>query len=302
MPYGVATDTLKTEIGDLIAERKLPQLTDLVDETSSESGLRIVLETKSDADPEAVMAYLFKHTPLEQNVSYNATALVPDGEGDGGLVPRRVGLGEMLNHFNQFRFTTTRRRYEFQLEQLRKRIHILEGFAILFNGLDKALKLIRASKGKADAAKKLMRVFPLDEIQTNAILELQLYRISKLEIDEIQAELEAKRDEAERIEALLRSPKKLWSVVKNELKQIASEFADKRKTSLGSIDEIVEFDAQTYIVRENTNVVVTRDGWIKRVSRLTKIESTRVRDDHPGQRRHRLPPADRRAARFIRLR
>jgi len=276
VPYGVATDTLKTEIGELIADRKLPQLTDLVDETSSESGLRIVLETKSDADPEAVMAYLFKHTPLEQNVSYNATALVPDG--DGGLVPRRVGLGEMLNHFNQFRFATTQRRYEFQLEQLRKRIHILEGFAILFDGIDKALKLIRDSNGKADAAKKLMRAFPLDEIQTNAILELQLYRISKLEIDEIRVELDAKRDEAGQIEALLRSPRELWGVVKNELKQVASEFADKRKTSLGSIDEIVEFDAQTYIVRENTNVVVTRDGWIKRVSRLTKIESTRVRE------------------------
>ncbi|MEE3285761.1 MAG: DNA topoisomerase IV subunit A [Planctomycetota bacterium] len=276
VPYGVATDTLKAEIGELIADRKLPQLTDLVDETSSESGLRIVLETKADADPDAVMAYLFKHTPLEQNVSYNATALVPDG--DGGLAPRRVSLGEMLNHFNQFRYATTRRRFEFQLEQLRKRIHILEGFEILFDGLDKALKLIRASTGKADAAKKLMKAFPLDEIQTNAILELQLYRISRLEINEIREELEQKRAEADQIEALLRSPKKVWGVVKNELRQVASEFADKRKTSLGSVSEIVEFDAQTYIVRENTNVVVTRDGWIKRVSRLSKIESTRVRE------------------------
>ena len=276
VPYGVATDTLKTEIGELIADRKLPQLTDLVDETSSESGLRIVLETKADADPDAVMAYLFKHTPLEQNVSYNATALIPDG--GGGLTPRRVSLGEMLNHFNQFRYATTRRRFEFQLEQLRKRIHILEGFEILFDGLDKALKLIRASTGKADAAKKLMTAFPLDEIQTNAILELQLYRISRLEINEIREELEQKRAEADQIEALLRSPKEVWGVVKNELKQVASEFADKRKTSLGSVSEIVEFDAQTYIVRENTNVVVTRDGWIKRVSRLSKIESTRVRE------------------------
>jgi len=276
VPYGVATDGLKTEIGQLIADRKLPQLTDLVDETSSESGLRIVLETKSGADPEAVMAYLFKNTALEQNVSYNATALVPDGE--SSLVPRRVGLGEMLNHFNQFRFDTVRRRFEFQLEQLRKRIHILEGFAILFDGLDKALKLIRASNGKADAAARLMKAFPLDEIQTNAILELMLYKISKLEIHEIREELAEKRAEADRIETLLGSPKKLWSVVKTELKELAADFSDKRKTSLGSTEEIVEFDAQTYIVRENTNVVVTRDGWIKRVGRLSKIESTRVRE------------------------
>ena len=276
VPYGVATDGLKSDIGQLIADRKLPQLTDLVDETSSESGLKIVLETKSEADPDAVMAYLFKHTALEQNVSYNATALVPDNA--DGLVPRRVGLGEMLNHFNQFRFATVRRRFEFQLEQLRKRIHILQGFAVLFDGLDKALKLIRSSNGKADAAKKLMKAFPLDEIQTNAILELMLYKISKLEINEIREELGEKQAEAERIETLLASPKKLWNVVKEELKQLAKEFGDKRKTSLGSVDEIVEFDAQTYIVRENTNVVVTRDGWIKRVGRLAKIESTRVRE------------------------
>lgn len=276
VPYGVATDQLKSDIGLLIADRKLPQLTDLVDETSSESGLSIVLETKSGADPEAVMAYLFKHTALEQNISYNATALVPTG--DDSLMPRRIGLGEMLNHFNQFRFHTVRRRFEFQLDQLKKRIHILEGFEILFDGLDKALKLIRNSNGKADAAKKLVREFSLDEIQANAILELMLYKISKLEIDEIRDELSEKRAEADRIEALLRSRRKLWKIVKDELKQLASQFADKRRTALGSADEVVEFDAQTYIVRENTNVVVTRDGWIKRVGRLAKLESTRVRD------------------------
>jgi DNA gyrase subunit A len=276
VPYGVATDQLKSDIGLLIADRKLPQLTDLVDETSSESGLSIVLETKPGADPEAVLAYLFKHTALEQNISYNATALVPTG--DDSLMPRRIGLGEMLNHFNQFRFHTVRRRFEFQLEQLKKRIHILEGFEILFDGLDKALKLIRDSNGKADAAKKLVRAFSLDEIQANAVLELMLYKISKLEIDEIRDELSEKRTDADRIEALLRSRRKLWTIVKDELKQLASDFADKRRTTLGSADEVVEFDAQTYIVRENTNVVVTRDGWIKRVGRLAKVESTRVRD------------------------
>jgi DNA gyrase subunit A len=276
VPYGVATDQLKSDIGLLIADRKLPQLTDLVDETSSDSGLSIVLETKPGADPEAILAYLFKHTALEQNISYNATALVPTG--DDSLMPRRIGLGEMLNHFNQFRFHTVRRRFEFQLEQLKKRIHILEGFELLFDGLHKALKLIRDSNGKADAAKKMIREFSFDEIQANAILELMLYKISKLEIDEIRDELSEKRAEADRIEALLRSRLKLWTIVKDELKQLASEFSDKRRTTLGSADEVVEFDAQTYIVRENTNVVVTRDGWIKRVGRLAKVESTRVRD------------------------
>lgn len=276
IPYGVATDTLKNEIGQLIIDRKLPQLVDLVDETSDDDGLRIVLETKAEADPDAVMAFLYKHTTLEQNVSYNATALVPDG--NGGLVPRPLGLDELLRCFLDFRFQTVRRRYEFQLEQLLKRIHILEGFAIVFKGLDKALKLIRQSSGKSDAAQRLMKAFPLDELQTTAILELQLYRISKLEIKQIRAELKEKTEQADWIRRLLKSKSRLWGVVRDELLEVAREFGDKRRTSLGSSSEITEFDAQTYIVRENTNVVVTRDGWIKRVGRLAKIESTRMRE------------------------
>jgi DNA gyrase subunit A len=109
-----------------------------------------------------------------------------------------LDLKQLLQHFLDFRYETVRRRLEYQLAQLRKRIHILEGFAIVFDGLDRALKIIRASDGKKDAAKRLMAEFPLDEIQTDAILELQLYRISKLEINEIREELAAKKAEAAR--------------------------------------------------------------------------------------------------------
>jgi DNA gyrase subunit A len=123
VPYSVTTGPLMTEIGDLIAARKLPQLEDVVDETNEENGLRIVLELKSGADPEAVMSYLYRHTSLEQNFSYNATALVP-GE-QGNLIPRVLSLREILQHFLNFRYETVRRRLEYQLEQLRKRIHIL---------------------------------------------------------------------------------------------------------------------------------------------------------------------------------
>jgi DNA gyrase subunit A len=184
----------------------------------------------------------------------------------------------MLRYFLDFRFATVRRRFEFQLQQLENRIHVLNGFAIVFRGIDRALKIIRASEGKQDAAKKLMKAFPLDEVQTNAILELQLYRISKLEIDTILEELKEKKTAANQIRRILKSDKKIWDVVQKELLEIAEEFGDRRRTSLGSSEEITEFDAQSYIVRENTNVVVTRDGWIKRVGRLTKVTSTRVRD------------------------
>jgi DNA gyrase subunit A len=276
VPYGVSTGPLISELGDVAEGTELPQLIAVGDETDSKHGLRIVLELKPDADPDAVMAYLYKRTALEQNFAYNATCLIPDERGN--VVPARVSLVEMLLHFLDFRFQTVRRRFEFQLRQLERRIHILKGFAIIFKGLDKALRIIRNSSGKQDAAAKLMKAFPLDEEQTYAILELQLYRISKLEIDQITKELREKRAKAKEIRTILNSDRRLWSFVRNELKEIAEKFADKRRTAIGSSGEIVEFDAQTYIVRENTNVVVTRDGWVKRVGRLQKVKSTRVRE------------------------
>ncbi len=282
VPYGVETGSLLSEIGALVETRKLPQLIDVADETDEKNGLKIVLEIKPDADAETVMAFLYKHTHLEQNFSVNLTCLVPD-ESDV-LVPQRCDLREMLQYFLDFRFVSVRRRFEYQLELLERRIHILKGFRIIFNGLDKALKLIRASNGKQDAAKKLMANFRLDEIQTMAILELQLYRISKLEINTIREELKEKQAEADRIRRILASNRRLWKVVEKELDEVAKEFPEKRQTKLGSSEEITEFDPSAYIVRENTNVVVSREGWIKRVGRLKtkgetrELDKTRVRE------------------------
>lgn len=245
------------------------------DETNEENGLRIAIELKSGADAEAVMAYLYKHTSLEQNFSYNATCLVPAENGQ--TMPRVLSLKELLQYFLDFRFQTVERRLQYQLEQLRRRIHILEGFAIIFDGLDR-LKIIRASSGKKDAAAKLMAEFPLDELQTDAILELQLYRISKLEIGRIREELSEKQAEAARIEATLKSRTKMWKLITTELEQVATDFADGRRSELGSAEEVVEYDPQAYIVRENTNVVVTKDGWIKRVGQLSSVSRTRVRE------------------------
>lgn len=275
IPYGVETGPLMQEIGAVVANRRLPQLLDCSDQ-SDKHGIRIVLDIKSGTDPDAVMAYLYKHTPLEQNFAYNCTCLVPDSQ--GVLIPARLGLAEMLQHFLTFRLNTIRRRFEYQLRILERRIHILEGFEIIFDGLDKALRLIRQSEGKADAAAKLMAAFPLDQDQTEAILELALYRISSLEIDRIVKELKEKRAEAAKIRSILASEKKQWDFVKTELDEIGEKFGDKRRTAIGSSEDIAEFDASAYIVKENTNVVLTRDGWIKRVGRLASVEGTRVRE------------------------
>jgi DNA gyrase subunit A len=276
IPYGVNKGNLEAAIGEIIASRSLPQLMNLVNESNEKEGIRIVLEIKAGTDPELVMAYLYKHTALQENFAYNLTCLVPGP--DGKPRPERIGLKEMLRHFLDFRFETVRRRFEYELEQLRKRIHILQGFRIVFNDLDKAIRLIRESQGKPDAAEKLMKAFKLDELQTEAILDAQLYRIAQMEIKKILDELKEKKAAAAEIEAILGSNRKLWRVVRNELNELGEKFADKRRTRIGSAEDLPDFDPEAYIVRENTNIVLTRDGWIKRVGRLSSVESTRVRE------------------------
>lgn len=276
IPYGVNKGNLESAIGEIIASRKLPQLLNLTNESNEKEGVRIALEIKPDADPDVVMAYLYRHTALQENFAYNMTCLVPGS--DGQPQPERLGLKAMLRYFVDFRFATVRRRFEYDLDQLRKRIHILEGFRIIFDALDKAIRLIRESEGKADASAKLIRAFKLDEVQAEAILDAQLYKIAQLEIQKILDELKEKAAEAARIEAILRSDKKLWTVVKDELAEVGETYADRRRTKMASAEDALDFDPEAYIVRENTNVVLTRDGWIKRVGRLAAVESTRVRE------------------------
>jgi DNA gyrase subunit A len=274
IPYGVNKSNLEASIGDIIAERRLPQLLNIVNE-SAES-IRVVLEMKPGTDPNLVMAYLYKHTALQENFPVNLTVLVPGN--DGKMRPERIGLKSILRYFLDFRLQTVRKRFEYELEQLRKRIHILEGFAIIFNALDKAIKMIRESQGKADAAAKLMAAFKLSDLQTEAILEAQLYKIAQLEIQKILDELRDKTKEAERIEAILNSEKKLWNVVRTELAEVGEAFGERRRTRMGSSEDAPDFDPEAYIVRENTNIVLTRDGWIKRIGRLASVEGTRVRE------------------------
>src|SRR5207302_6159297 len=202
IPYGVNKGSLENAIGEIIESRKLPQLTGLTNEMNAKEGLRIALDIRPDADPQMVMAYLYKHTALQESFPYNLTCLVPTP--DGKLQPQRLGLKAILRHFLDFRFETVKRRFEYELEQLLRRMHILEGFRVIFNALDRAIKVIRESDGKADAAEKLMKAFKLDEEQTTAILDAQLYKIAQLEIKKILDELKEKQAEAARIEGILR--------------------------------------------------------------------------------------------------
>ncbi len=278
IPYGVNKGELEHAIGGIIEDRKLPQLIGQSNESNDKDGLRLVLEVKSGTDPQLVMAYLYKHTELQKNFSYNMTALVPGPDGNT-MVPRDgLSLKDILRHFLDFRLVTVRKRFEFHLRQLRRRIHLLEGFAIIFNALDKAIKMIRESSGKPDAAEKLKATFKLDDEQTTAVLDSQLYKIAQLEIKKILDELNEKKKEAEKIETILASEKKLWNVIKSEMEALIEQFAERRKTRMASDEDVLTFDEEAYIVRENANVILTRNGRIKRVGRLASIETTRVEE------------------------
>ncbi len=282
IPYAMTKADLVEKIADVIISRKLPYLLDIRDESTTD--VRIVLEIKKDVDPELVMAYLYKQTPLQSSFHVNLTCLVPPEFLEAGAPagspsqPKRMGIKEMLEHFLDFRLIVTQRRFEYQLRKLEERIHILDGYVTIFDALDELIKIIRASDGKEDAAGKIIKRFKLDEVQTEAILELKLYKLAKLEINVIRDELKEKAAEAKRIKTILKSEEKLWSVIKDELKAVAAEFGTPRRTKTGGASEEIAFDADAFIVDEDANVVVTRDGWIKRVRELKDPHQTRTRE------------------------
>jgi DNA gyrase subunit A len=276
IPYAQEKASLVSKIADVIIERRLPVLVDVRDESTDD--VRIVLEIKRDTDAALVMTYLYKHTPLETTVPINLTCLVPGPNPDVGE-PARLSLKAMLRHFLDFRLETVRRRFTFDLEELRRRIHLLEGFVIIYDALDEAIRIIRKSDGKADAAGKLMKRFGLDEEQVEAILETKLYKLARLEIDAIRAELKEKLAEAAIIEAILKSPKKLWNEVKGELGEVRESLAgEKRRTKVqASVDEPT-YDAEAFIQHEDTFAVVTVDGWLKRQREMKDPKTTRLRE------------------------
>ena len=201
IPYAVNKAALVERIAEVVLSRKLPPLLDVKDVSTDD--VRIALELKRDADPKMVMAYLFKNTPLQTNVIVNLTCLIPTENAEVGR-PERLDLKSILWHFLHFRLEVVTNRLEHELESLQKRIHVLEGFEKVFDALDEIIRIIRKSDGKADSAAKIMKRFELDAEQTDAILELKLYRLARLEILVIQNELADKRKRARQISALLK--------------------------------------------------------------------------------------------------
>jgi DNA gyrase subunit A len=275
IPYAVERRTIVEKIAEVIINKKLPALLDVRDESTDVC--RVVCEIKAGTDPQLVMAYLYKHTPLATNVQVNMTCLVPVA-GSDVAAPQRLDLVSILKHFLDFRMEVVKKRLEFDLAQLKARIHILEGFEKIFDILDEVIALIRKSDGKADAAQKMMKRWQLDEEQTDAILELKLYRLAKLEILIIKKELEEKRAEAAKTEKLLKSTKDRWRLIRAELLELANEYPQRRRTRvLASVDE-PEFEATDFIVEEDAVAILTMQGWVKRQRELKDVGSTRLRE------------------------
>lgn len=282
IPYMVNKSTLVSRIGEIISERKLPTLTDIRDESTKD--VRIVMELKREADPELVMSYLFKHTPLQTNFNVNLTCLVPqptEGNPDA-MGPMRLNLRDMLWYFLEFRLEIVTKRLRYQLEQLKNRLTILEGFEKVYDALDEMIRIIRKSEGKEDAANKLIARFKLSEEQTDAILEMKLYKLARLEILVIEKELKEKRAEAKRIaELLVETPagkRSRWAIVKEELEGLVKAYGDKRRTRITGPVEEVEYSEEAFIADEDSQIVLTRDGWVKRVRELKDPTSTRMRE------------------------
>jgi DNA gyrase subunit A len=275
VPYMVNKAQLVERIAEVVLSRKLPQLLDVRDLSTED--VRIALEMKKDADEKMIMAYLFKHTPLQVNFAVNLTCLIPTENPEVGR-PERLDLKQILWHFLHFRLEVVTRRLEYELAALKKRIHLLEGFETVFDALDEIIKMIRKSDGKADAAEKIMKRFGLDADQTDAILELKIYRLARLEILVIREELEDKRKRARQIGTLLKDEDSRWKLVRSELDDVNKKYGDKRRTSIVSDSGEPEYSADDFIVEEDNVVIVSRDGWVKRQKDVKDLSTTRLRE------------------------
>ncbi len=276
VPYGVNKAQLVERIAEVVVGRKLPPLLDVRDVSTDD--VRIELELKADADERLVMAYLFRHTPLQTTFPVNLTCLVPTGQAGVGR-PERLGLRELLWHFLRFRLEVVTRRLEHERAALARRIHILEGFEKVFDALDAIITLIRQSDGKADAAAKIMQIFGLDAEQTDAILELKIYRLARLEILLIRKELEEKRGRAQQIDVELGDEEQRWRIVRDELVAVRDAHGEPRRTAIGGPDADDEaFSADDFIVDEDAVVLVSRDGWVKRQREVRDPATTRLRE------------------------
>lgn len=257
IPYQVNKSTLIERIAELVKEKKIEGISDLRDESDRE-GMRIVVELKRDAYPNKILNQLYKQTALQTTFHVNTLALV------NGIEPRVLTLKMVLGEFIKHRQEVIRRRSEYDLAAAKLRAHILEGLKKALDHLDEVIKIIRSSKDKLEAKLNLIKKFKFTEIQADAILEMRLHQLSRLDRQKIDDEYNEKLKLIAYLEDLLAHEEKILKVAEDELIEIKEKYGDERKTEV--VDEgISNFKDEDLIPNENVIVTLTQDNYVKRV-------------------------------------
>jgi DNA gyrase subunit A len=256
IPYQVNKKNLIEEMAELVNDKKIEGISDIRDESSRE-GMRIVVELRRGELPDVVLNNLYKHTKLQMGYGITLLAIV------GGR-PRVLTLLQVVEHFIEFRREVTRRRTEFELRKAEARAHILEGLRIALDHLDEVIKLIRGSRSPVEARTGLVASFGLTEIQAQAILDMQLQRLTGLERQKILDELAELLKTIARLRSILSSEELLMAIVVEELKAIQAKYADARRTDM--IEETGEFRVEDLIADEDVVITATSTGYIKRTA------------------------------------
>lgn len=258
IPFQVNKANLLEKIALLVREKKIDGIRDLRDE-SNKDGIRVVIELKKDAYPRKVLNRLYQLTQLQTTFHVNMVALVD------GVQPRLLNLKEMLEEYIKHRKEIVRRRTEYDLARAKERAHILEGLVIALENIDKVIDTIKKSKDKDEARTNLMKKFKLSDVQAIAILEMRLQQLANLERLKIEKELEEKMKLIKALEAILKSPKKMLKVIRDEVQEINDKYGDDRRTEIIK-HGVKAFSMEDVIPDEQTIVMMTRDGYIKRIS------------------------------------
>ena len=258
IPYELNKATLVKKIDDVRVNAKVAGIAEVRDE-SDRDGLRIAIELKKDADAELILNYLLKYTDLQVNYNFNMVAI-------DHATPQQVGIIPILSSYIQHKREIIRSRSIFDREKAEKRLHIVEGLIRVLSILDEVIALIRASDNKADARENLMASYDFSEAQAEAIVTLQLYRLTNTDVVTLQSEEAELKARILTLSAIINDEKTMFNVMKRELREVKKKFDQPRKSVL--VDEVVtiEVEAASLIVKEETIVSVTRSGYVKRTT------------------------------------
>lgn len=258
IPYDVNKANLVKRIDEFRLDRKLEGIAEVRDETDR-TGLRIVIELKREADAEGILNYLFKNSDLQVTYNFNMVAIQDQR-------PKLMGILDLLDSYIKHQKEVVTNRSRFDLEKALERQHIVEGLMKALSILDEVIATIRASKDKRDAKDNLILQFGFSEKQAEAIVSLQLYRLTNTDITALQKEAEELKQTIQKLSGILDSEKKLLSVIKKELKTIKKKYADERRTLIEHEIEDIKINLEVMIPNEDVIVTVTKEGYIKRTS------------------------------------